>query len=140
MLKNKDLCTYLKAALIADGNTDSIHFESGFDTDALLMRTSPNQIVFVAVSGGAGPTTELLFDRPFVRVAVAGNQRDYDSAEALAMQLDRILMRIDHKTVIGTSTVLYITRTGGGPSMSTKDDAERYHFACSYITETTLGL
>lgn len=135
-----DVSTFLAAALVADGNTNQPFIQPGFDTDPLLQKGSPNELIFISIGGGAGPTTQLLFDRPFLRVAIVGRQRDYQSAEDLAAQVDRILCRIDHNTAIGNSNVLYISRTGGGPALSTHDDAQRYHFACSYIAETTLGL
>lgn len=108
--------------------------------DATVQKNTPGAIVFITIGDGAGFTTELLFDRPFIRIRTVGKQNDYGYAEALAQDIDNILCAVDGNTVIGSTNVLYITRAGGSPSLLEKDLSDRYHFTCTYITEAVSGL
>ena len=108
----------------------------GPSTEAALQKLSPQAMVFATVGGGAGLTSEQNFDRPFITVRTIGKQGDYDSAEALAFAIDAAFLALDHNGLVGTAKVLYVTRTGGAPSLIDHDSADRYHFQCTYIAET----
>jgi hypothetical protein len=115
-------------------------FSPGPASSTKQQKTSSGRLIFVTVGGGAGLTTELLFDRPFISIRVCGNQNDYADAETLAKAVDFLLLGVDTNSLIGAAEVLYVTRTGGGPSLLEQDSADRYHFSCSYISETQTGL
>lgn len=108
----------------------------GPSTEAALQKLSSQAIVFATVGGGAGLATEGLFDKPFITIRAIGKQGDYDSAETLAKDIDAAFRALDHNGEVGEAKVLYVTRTGGGPTMIDHDNADRYHFQCTYIAET----
>lgn len=115
-------------------------FSPGPYNASQLSSVSPQDIVFISVGGGAGLTTELLFDRPFISIRVVGRQNDFRSAEKLAHLVDLLFLGVDSNQKIGTTPVLSITRTGGGPQMLELDSADRYHYSCSYIAESQTGM
>jgi len=99
-----------------------------------ILKISPNSIVVLTVGNGIIETTEGLFDRPFVTVRVVGPQGDYTSAETLAYDIDGLLVNTVNATV-GTARTLYFARNAP-PQLVDLDDADRYHFQTTYITET----
>lgn len=109
-----------------------------------LLKLAVDRIVFLSVGGGAGLTTEDVFDRPFIGARTVGNQDDYTDAEKLAWDLDTMLLSLNgaapNARRMGTSRVLYVARAGGAPVLLEKDTAQRYHFTCTYIVETSSGL
>lgn len=116
--------------------------DPGPATDANLQKLSPGRVIFLTLGGGAGVTSEDLFDRPFITCRVIGDQGDYADAETLAQQLDHMFLAVNQvaNRQIGTARVLYVARAGGGPVLLEKDSADRYHFTVTYITETGTGL
>ena len=140
MLRFSDVKSYVSDALVAlgtYGDTSDTQFpviDPGPPTDQ-LMKLSPNRLIFLTIGAGAGFTTEQLYDRPFISARVLGLTRNYQDADNLALDLDKILTDVVKNTVIGTAKVLYITRTGGRPTLYSYDASERYNFTCSYITE-----
>lgn len=98
-------------------------------------KTSPQSMVFATVGNGLGLATEALYDRVMVTLRVLGLQNNYDSAEGLAHDLDRILLDAVNGTQIGSVRTLYVHRAGGAPNLVLLDDAERYHFQATYVTE-----
>lgn len=105
-----------------------------------LLKLAPGRQMFLGLGGGPGLTSEELFDRIFISTRVIGQQNDYDDAENLAKQLDTMLLRIDSNGKIGEAPVLYVVRAGGSPTLLERDTSARYHFTCTYITETQTGL
>ena len=105
-------------------------------SDAIVQKSSPNELVFLTLGGGAGMTTEGLFDQPFLSVRAIGRQNDFTGAENLAYFLDAGLLAFDSNGIIGNAPVLRVARSGGAPALLMMDDASRYHFTCSYIVET----
>lgn len=114
---------------------------SGPVTTARLMNLSPGSIIFLQLGGGAGLTTEGLFDRVMLTLLVIGDQGDFDGAEQLALDVDRVLAGgVGGNTQVGGTGALYVTRTGGRPSLADLDSGERYHFTGSYIIEAQSDL
>lgn len=105
-------------------------------SDLLAQKLTPNELVFITVGGGSPQTNEGLFDRPLIEIRVIGKQANYHSAEDLAHYIDNGLLAIDSMGLIGSARVMPIARSGGAPILLMRDDANRYHFTCSYIAET----
>lgn len=87
---------------------------------------------------GLGLDMENMFDQVAFTVECAGEQGDYDSAEALAFEIDRFFLR-QVRQKVGGVLVLYWTR-GGGPSVLSIDDSRRWRFVCSYTVCTQSAL
>lgn len=142
-----DLNTYVTAELTAlgvygDPDTDPTFpvINPGPPTVPELAKLATDRIIFLSLGSGPGLTSELLFDRIFITARVIGRQDDYTDAETLAWDLDGMFTKIDSNAIVGTARVLYVTRTGGAPVLLEKDSASRYHFTCTYLTETESGL
>lgn len=149
-MKYSDLLTYVKAGLTGYGygstNPDVGEqlrtmpvFNPGPATSPSLAKLSSGSTVFLTLGNGAGLSTEQLFDRPFIAVRAIGPQNDYNKAEKLAYDIDRLLLKVGSNTTIGSAKVLYITRTGGSPQLIDFDSANRHHFLTTYITEAQTG-
>lgn len=104
-----------------------------------LAKLSPGSTLFVTVGNGVGLDVQQLFDRPFITVRAIGPQRDYEGAETLAYDVDQLMLAIGSNATIGTAKVLYITRTGGAPTLIDYDAGDRHHFQTIYITEAQTG-
>lgn len=139
-MKYSDVKDFLENALTLEGYDPLPLFNPGPATTTALGQLSAGAIVFLQVGSGAGLTTENLFDRPFITVRVVGVQNDFDYAENLASFIDKTFLAVDGNAVVGEAKSLYITRTGGAPENIDFDNASRYHFQASYITETQTGL
>ena len=145
-MRYSDVESFAHDGFVALGYDDTTYgfpvLDPGPATDANLQKLSFDRAVFLTIGNGAGLTSEDLFDRLFITTRVVGQQNDYADAEQLAWQLDTMLLSVNAKPVrmIGTARVLYVARTGGGPVVLEKDSADRYHFTCTYITETGTGL
>lgn len=109
-------------------------FHPGPPTIAKLQNLSPGTMVFTTVGNGAGLMFEGLYERKFIVVRAIGPQGDYAAAESLALDIDGLYLPVESAKV-GTARVLYITRNAA-PQLVDLDDAERYHFQCTYIAET----
>jgi len=139
MLTHAAVRDYVLPRLKREGFTPRPH--PGPDTDPILQKLSPGPILFLMVGGGSGLTLESLFDRPFIATRYIGKQQSYDDAEAGALLLDKILLDVENNTdVLGSTRTLFVTRTGGAPRCVTQDNANRFHFVCSYIAQATTGL
>lgn len=106
----------------------------GSDNDALDL--SPACLVLLTIGPGAGLSTEGVFDRPSVQARCVGEQSDYYSAEKLAFDVDAGFNAVSGSRSIGGRWFTSIVRSGGGPALLLRDDADRYHFTCTYIYET----
>jgi hypothetical protein len=96
---------------------------------------SPNAVVFLTVGNGLGLAHEGLYEQPFITVRVLGPQNDYDTAEQITYDLDRLMLAVDSPRNVGSCRTLYITRNAS-PQLVDLDEADRYHFQTTYITET----
>jgi hypothetical protein len=97
---------------------------------------SPGQLVIIALGSGPGLSVEELFDRQIAQIRSVGLQgSNYQSAEQLAQDVDKGMIAIDHSQSINNKWVLSVVRSGGGPALLLKDDADRYHFTCNYVVE-----
>jgi hypothetical protein len=94
---------------------------------------TPNAAVVVTVGGGPGRELEDLYDRVFLNLDVAGGQSDYDSAESLALAVDRALLAVTTPRLIGGLRFLAIRQAGGRPTPVGVDDGDRWHLVCSYV-------
>lgn len=137
---SSDVQDYLSLYLSSIGYSPVPLMDSGPASDAMLQKRSPHGLVFVTVGAGGGLTSEGYFDRPFIIVRSIGKQNDPDGAERQALDIDIAFLSVDSNRQIGNAKVLYITRAGGRPSLLEQDNAERYHWQCTYITETPTGL
>lgn len=110
----------------------------------LIMEPGPDdpntatRFVKITPGPGMGLSSELMFDQRVYSVEVAGNQGDYDSAEDLAHRIDRFFLRFESQNVNGVRVL-----PGGrnsGPAVLLVDDAQRWHFVCSYtlVVESAL--
>lgn len=99
-----------------------------------------NRAVVVTVGGGPGLILESIIDRVVVSVDCAGDQNDYDSAEALAMLVDRQILAIASAKTIDGIRVYGATRAGGRPTPVSVDDGDRWHLSCSYVWQVQSGV
>lgn len=140
-LRFSDVEAYVKGGLTAaplsygTPSKPAPHIAPGPSGLARLVRKFPGPILYLTVGNGTGLTTEALYDQPFITARSIGKQNDYDFAETLAGDVDRLLLDVVNGTSMGAARVLYVTRTGGAPQLVELDDGERYHFQCTYIAE-----
>ena len=136
-LRYSDVKAHASAGLTALGapySTDLPVFDQGPFTVERRQQLTPQAMVFLLLGAGAGYAHDGIFDQPFITIRVIGRQGDFDYAEKLAYDLDTIF-DLGGNATIGTAKVLYVVRTGGAPQLVNLDDADRYHFQCTYITE-----
>ena len=137
-LRYSDVLTYVTNGLTALGyggeGPDMPAFNPGPPTAQIIMKTTPDALVVLTVGNGIGRDHDGAFDSPFLVVRVVGPQGDYDAAETLALDLDKML-DVGGNTLIGSARALYITRTGGQPQLIDLDDGDRYHFQTTYIVK-----
>lgn len=107
-----------------------IEFYPGPDLPA----DTANRFVVLTRTGGPGLTTEDLIDTSGWQVRVAGPQGDHDGAEAVAFDLDAVILRHGHSQRMTDGTWLVdMYRSGSPPTELLIDDAERTHFVCGYL-------
>lgn len=150
MLKYEDVRSFLEAGLTALGygklNPDVGEpirtmpvFSPGPSTAPALAKISAGPTLFVTIGNGVGLDSEQLFDRPFITTRAIGQQNDYTSAETLAYDVDTLLLAVTSNRTVGTAKVLFVTRTGGSPTLIDYDTANRHHFQAIYIAEVQTG-
>jgi hypothetical protein len=139
-IRYSDIESFTKSGLAVMGYSPVPPLNPGPITAEVLQKRTPGQMVFLQLGGGAGLNTEQLFDQPFITVRTIGKQHDFNSAEQLAWDIDTLFLRVNSNAVVGTAKVLYITRTGAGPDIVDRDDADRTHYQCTYITNAQTGL
>lgn len=100
----------------------------------------PGRIVMVNPATGPGLSTEWVTDVRGFDVTVIGEQEDYDSAEELALWVDRTILGAGGSRQMGDEWVVDVNRFGSAPYNTEVDDADRYHFVCSYLFEVQSGL
>lgn len=105
-----------------------------------LFQKTAGPMVVATVGNGAGLVLEQTYDQVFLTVRSLGPQNDYDSAERLAWDLDRLLLALNGTGYIGSTRVLYVTRAGGGPQLIDYDAGQRYHFQTTYVVPAFTGL
>lgn len=140
MILFSDVSTWLAEKLVENDISTKPLYIPGSQTDPKNAKRATQEMVFINIGSGTGTNTEMLFDGVFVALIVAGRQANYESAETLANQLDRIMLRVSTKTQIGQANVASINRSGGAPAQMARDNADRYIFTCSYLVDTELGL
>ena len=132
MLSSKALNDWLAVRV----NVDRTDFYEGPNLPDALGRH-----VITTVSGGAGLTTEMLFDQPAFQLRTTGEQGSYDDAESFAWQLDYAMLTAPVPFTLGTERIILVSREGGGPSvLATEDDADRSVLVATYIVELATGL
>lgn len=138
-MKYADVVSFLKPKFESAGYEPLPKFDPGPSTDERVLKVSPGRILFIAVGDGRGFTTEQLYDQKFIRIRVVGPQNNFKQAEEFAYDTDKFLCSVVSNTLVGDALTLFINRTGGAPSLLLRDTSERYHFSCTYITETATG-
>lgn len=89
---------------------------------------------------GSGLEVEGVLDGVGIRVETVGQQNNYTSGEEFALAIDRAMLAPLPDYKIGAVHVAYVNRFGGGPYEFEYDDANRYHFVCSYILAVQSGI
>jgi hypothetical protein len=135
MLQYKDVKQVVVDALTAANWTPMPYFDPGPGTDLDVQDLSPDTMVIITLTPGAGLDSEQVFDRAGIQIRTVGPQEDYDTAESLAQVVDRALIAIDHSQNLNNKRVLSVTRAGGAPALMPIDNGDRYHFTCNYIWE-----
>lgn len=137
-LKYADVQAFVQAGLEAKGygSTPTLPMPMLDPGPALASRValSPGPILFLTLGNGIGLTTEALYDRRFLVVRVVGAQRDYDFTEALAGDVDDLLLEQGGVVTMGSARLLYCTRNGS-PQLVDYDASDRYHYQATYIVE-----
>lgn len=148
MLSYSDVKTFLTDGLADLGYTDTLpaglltmpRFDPGPFSIQSILNAHPGPVLVATVGNGAGLTLEHTYDQVFITVRIAGPQNNYEGAERLAYDVDRLFLGVSSPATIGDTRVLYVVRTGGAPQLIDFDSAERYHFQTTYITPAATGL
>jgi hypothetical protein len=135
MLSYNDVKGYLTTALDALDYDPLPVFDPGPGSDPTVQDLSPNMMVIITLTPGAGLDMEEVFDRPGFQIRSIGPQQDYGAAEKLAQDIDRALVALDQSQSINGKWTLSVVRSGGSPALLLSDDGDRYHFTCNYIWE-----
>jgi len=99
----------------------------------------PGSYIKITRTGGPGTEMEDLLDIIEIQFECVGEQFDYDSAERIALEVDVLLQRLT-MTYVGGARVISVWRVGSAPAPLLVDDAQRHHFACSYLWRVQSGL
>ena len=135
MLNYADVKGVVSAALTAQNWKPMPLFDPGPGSDLVVQDLTPDTMIIITLTPGAGLDSEELFDRAGIQVRTIGPQEDYDTAEKLAQAVDKALIAIDHSQQINGKRTLSVTRAGGAPALMPIDNGDRYHFTCNYIWE-----
>lgn len=98
----------------------------------------PDRQVVVELTGGAGTVQERAYDRQSVQVRTRGAQRDRADAEALAAEVDDVMLGAATPVDMGgpgAAHVNSIDRIGGPPAFLSMDESQRTTFACNYMLQ-----
>lgn len=134
-LTTKKLATYLKEHV-----TSNARIFPGRIPDM------PNRIIAVTLVSGAGFSMDGLFDAVGFQVTCRGAENNYPDAEAIAQEVDDILMgkHPDVKSVSFLMDDVYVDqigRTGGGPiQLPYADDQSRFTLTCNYYAQVATGI
>lgn len=105
--------------------------------DGYYIPPKPDQIVFITIAGGPGTINERVLDRLAFQVHCRGSQHRKldvpDPAEALAAQVDSLILAVVAPVYIGGVFVNDVDRLGSPPRFSGRDLAFRSSFTASYI-------
>lgn len=139
-LKYREVVDYLTTGLSGLGYDPLPAFSPGPVSNQNALTISSGAILFINVGGGAGMSTELLYESPFIAIRCVGKAGDFNWAEKFADDVDKLLLRFPSNTKAGDTRVAGIFRAGGRPEMVTWDTNERYHIQCTYIAESASGI
>lgn len=99
------------------------------------------RVIVVTMSAGAGPSMDGLFDQPGFQITARGAQNNLDDAEAIAYDVDTILLHAPTSFYMAGVYVDFIGRTGGSPQQLPFQDAQsRFVFTCNYYASVSVGL
>jgi hypothetical protein len=142
MLSFTDVKTYVEAQFQALGyaETDMPLIDPGPFSDPRVLKRTPGRVLVLTVGGGGGFEVEQLYDETFITARVVGTQNNYDDAQRLMADVDKMLVRLNSPAWLGSTRVLYVTRAGGPPQLIDRDSAERYHFQATYVSPAATGL
>jgi len=109
--------------------------------DAELVKKSPQELIFATLGGGPGLSTEEVLDGIFLSLRVCGRQKDYASAETLALRLDTALLTLGAgNATMGSAPIKSLARSGGRPVPIDYDVGDRTHFQTTYVVTAQTGL
>lgn len=98
---------------------------------------SPDRLLFVTPSGGAGETMERMFELNSVQIRTRGVRNNPADAFALADRVDRALMDVEYPLRIGGRHVTKVQWAGGPPALVERDAALRSVLSASYVFEVS---
>lgn len=99
----------------------------------------PTSFILATPYGGPGEELEGVLDGRSWQIRSIGSQNIYTDVEAVANLID-IAFLSWHSQKVGDVWVSSIQRVGGAPAALMVDEAERVHFACSYVLSVELAL
>lgn len=100
----------------------------------------PGKFILLTPYGGPGLELDGVLDARSWQVRCVGPQTIYTDVEDVANLVDIAFLSHTSDQKIGGLAVPEIQRVGGAPAPLMVDDAERVHFACSYIASVELAL
>lgn len=101
--------------------------------DALALTSGPDAMLVVTRSFRPGWLTEERGTQWMAfQLRTVGPQANYGEAETLAFQADAILQSVQKPVTMGSVRVSAVQDLGSGPTLLTKDNAQRTHFTASY--------
>jgi hypothetical protein len=97
------------------------------------IRPSPDKIVHITGSGGPGYVMEGAADSSLFQARWRGPSNDPLAAEALAAQMDSLILRAQFPATVDGVTIILVARLGSGPSPLPLDPGDlRYELTCNY--------
>ena len=99
------------------------------------VQPEPDKLCTITPVPGPGYMLEAAADAGAFQARVRGGQNDQPGAEALAYQLDSLILGASFPAVIDGHVIIHVHRLGGTPSplAPNPDDAERYEYITVYI-------
>lgn len=136
LLKLADVVLYLRAQDPNRERLPSLIIKGLPTADAL--RRGIDRMLILTTTPGPGFTVEQHFSATIVNARCVGRQDDYDDAEALASDVDGMMLA-DGNVQVGSVGALYVTHAGGPPTPFMQDSSLRTHFSCSYVIPIQTG-
>jgi hypothetical protein len=95
------------------------------------------RVIFITMQPGPGLELEGLLDNPAFNIQCRGAERDYEDAEAIALEVDSIILEYGHLGFEMSDVVVQMMdRTGGAPQqINIADRASRFAFSCNYYAK-----
>jgi hypothetical protein len=100
------------------------------------------RFIKITLGGSAGGLqVEGLFDAPTFQIQCRGGENNYEDAEAIAYEIDSVMIGAPNNFMMGDVYVQTISRVGGAPqSLQLTDAQSRYVFTCNYYAIASTGV